>query len=125
MAAEPVVSVEIDQDADAAYVQLFAGQVARTVAFSDDVNIDLDEHGVVVGIELLDLGSTIPLDDIAARYHIRTQALRTLLESLAWGRPRTTVPGVWGRPRTTVAGSTVARQLPFGAVHPSRVAVPA
>lgn len=111
-AAEPVVSVEIDQDADAAYVQLSTGQVARTVEFSDHVNIDLDNHGIVVGIELLDLGSAIPLDNIAERYHIRTEALRTLLESLAWGQPQ-----------TTVAGSTVATQLPFGAVQPSRITV--
>ncbi|MGH3540892.1 MAG: DUF2283 domain-containing protein [Pseudonocardiaceae bacterium] len=112
--AEPVVSVEIDQEADAAYVQLSTGQVARTVGFNDDVNIDLDEHGVVVGIELLDLGSSVPLDDIARHYHIRTEALRVLLESLVRGRPS----------QTTVAGSTVATQLPFGAVQPSHV-VPA
>jgi uncharacterized protein YuzE len=110
--AEPVVSVEIDQDAGAAYVQLSAGHVARTVEFSEHLNIDLDQHGVVLGIELLDLGSAIPLDDIAGQYHIRTEALRTLLASL-----------VRGRPQTTVAGSTFASQLPFGAVQPSPVAV--
>ena len=112
--AEPVVSVEIDQDAGAAYVQLSVGPVARTVEFNEDLNIELDRHGVVVGIELLDLGRTIPLDDIAERYHIRTEALRTLLASL-----------VRGSPQATVAGSTAAEQLPFGAVQPSRVAVSA
>jgi uncharacterized protein YuzE len=112
--AEPVVSMEIDQDVGAAYVRLSVGHVARTVEFSEDLNIDLDRHGVVVGIELLDLGTAIPLDDIAERYHIRTEALRTLLASL-----------VRSRPQTTVAGSTVARKLPFGAVQPSHVAVSA
>ncbi len=114
MTAEPVISVDIDQDAGAAYVQLSVGQVARTVEFSEDLNIDLDQHGVVVGIELLDLGRAIPLDDIAERYHIHTEALGTLLASL-----------VRSRPQTTVAGSTVATQLPFGAVQPSRVAASA
>jgi uncharacterized protein YuzE len=112
--AEQVVSVKIDQDAGAAYVQLSVGHVARTVEFSEQLNIDLDRHGVVIGIELLDLGRAIPLDDIARRYHIRTEALRTLLASL-----------VRSRPQTTVAGSTVAGQLPFGTVQPSRVAVSA
>lgn len=111
---EPVVVVEIDQDANAAYVQFSKRHVVRTVEFRDDVNIDLDEHGMVVGIELLDLDSTVPLDDIAEHHHIHTEALRTLLESL-----------VWGRPQVTVAGSTAGRQLPFGAVQPSRVAASA
>jgi len=114
MTMQPVISVEIDQEADAAYVQLSAGQVARTAAFSETINIDLDQHGVVLGIELLDLEESIPLDDIAEQYHIRTEALRTLLESL---KPV--------RSQTTVAGSTVSGQLPSGVVQPSRVAVPA
>lgn len=109
--AEPVLSVEIDQDASAAYVRLSAGHVARTVEFSEELNIDLDKHEVVVGIELLDLARAVPLDDIAEKYHIRTEALTILMESL-----------VWGRPRPTVAGSTVARQLPSGAVQASREA---
>jgi uncharacterized protein YuzE len=105
--------VEIDQDASAAYVRLSAGHVARTIEFSEELNIDLDKHDVVVGIELLDLAKAVPLDDIAEQYHIRTEALTTLVESL-----------VWGRPQTTVAGSTVARQLPSGAVQASRMVAP-
>lgn len=112
--AEPVISVEIDQDASAAYVRLSAGHVARTIEFSEKLIIDLDEHDVVVGIELLGLATAVPLDDIAEQYHIlRTEALTTLVESL-----------VWGRPQTTVAGSTVARQLPSGAVQASRIMAP-
>ena len=111
---EPVVSVEIDQAASAAYVRLSAGHVARTVEFSEELIIDLDEHDVVVGIELLDLAKAVPLDDIAEQYHIRTEAFTTIVESL-----------LWGRHQTTVAGSTVAKQLPSGAVQASRIVTPA
>ena len=52
--------LEVDQLAEAAYVRFSDADVARTVAFNDEINIDLDEFGVVVGIEVLTLGAEIP-----------------------------------------------------------------
>lgn len=46
--------VTVDHEAGATYVHLDEGpRVARTVSLSDTVNVDLDEHGKPVGVEVL------------------------------------------------------------------------
>lgn len=49
----------IDHTADAAYLMLRSSDVAQTIAY-DVINIDLDDRGRVVGVELLTLR---PLSD--------------------------------------------------------------
>jgi len=49
------VEIEIDEEADAAYVRLGAGSVARTEEIADGILIDLDADGELVGVEVLDL----------------------------------------------------------------------
>src|SRR5215216_4115091 len=44
----------IDREADAAYLMLRSHDVAKTIAY-DIINVDLDEQGRVVGVELLTL----------------------------------------------------------------------
>lgn len=78
MTAGTAVSVKIDTEAGAAYLRLGRGQVARTVEFTEDVYVDLDQFGVVVGIELLDLDTPLPLDKLAARFHTNAGALDVL-----------------------------------------------
>lgn len=48
-------TVEVDHDAEAAYIALSAAPVARTVEVSPEVLVDLDQAGAVVGVELLTL----------------------------------------------------------------------
>ena len=51
-------TVEYDPEADAAYVRLANGKaVDRTVEFDDDVQVDLDADGNIVGIEILHFSS--------------------------------------------------------------------
>lgn len=79
---EPTITVEVDTEIGAAYVGLSDARVARTEEYSEDINVDLDALGVVVGIELLDTAVVVPLDDLVAKYHITTTALARLLASL-------------------------------------------
>lgn len=88
MAAETAVSVKIDTEAGAAYLCLGRGQVERTVEFDEDIYVDLDRFGVVVGIELLDLDTSLPLDGLGARFHINASALDVLVQAIQWGAPR-------------------------------------
>ncbi len=46
--------VKRDTSTGALYARLRQGTVARTVAVSDSVNVDVDSQGRVLGIELLD-----------------------------------------------------------------------
>ena len=49
------ITVDIDHDADAAYIVLSSAPVARTLEASPVIQVDLDQAGAVVGIELLSL----------------------------------------------------------------------
>lgn len=82
MTASHRLSLDIDQEAGAAYLQFSGEDVARSVEFDDYIVVDLDAHGVVVGVEILDLTRSIPLDDLTERFHIRTEAMAVLLQSL-------------------------------------------
>jgi uncharacterized protein YuzE len=77
----------VDGDAGAAYLQLSTGEVARTVEFSEDIYVDLDRFNVVVGIELLDLAVTLPLDALAERFHVSSETLRMIVKTIQWVKP--------------------------------------
>lgn len=100
------VTVQIDPEAGAAYITLGAGTVARTVKFDEDIYVDLDEFGMVLGIELLDLDRAMPLDELAERFHINTSTLAGLVRSIRWG----------GTPRAAHSSSSRARPATFGTV---------
>ncbi|WP_328449006.1 DUF2283 domain-containing protein [Amycolatopsis sp. NBC_00438] len=85
--AEPSFSVEIDQVAEAAYVRFNQHDVVETKELADEINVDLDKHGMAVGIELLDLSAPIPLDKIAQHVHVDSRVL-ALLENIARNQTR-------------------------------------
>jgi uncharacterized protein YuzE len=74
----PSIEITIDPQADAAYIQLSADEVSMTVALTDAVNIDLDQHGCVVGIEVLSLTADIPMSDLTTKYHVKSDVVKAL-----------------------------------------------
>jgi uncharacterized protein YuzE len=106
MAAE-TASVKIDIEAGAASLRLGRGQIGRTVEFDEDIYVDLDQFGVAVGIELLDLDTSLPLDEVGARFHINASALDVLMKVIQWGAPR----------RNVTFGSTSGRGVVFSSLH--------
>ena len=76
------LSLEIDQEAGAAYLQFSEEPVVRSVEFNDCIVVDLDAHDVVVGVEILDLTQSVPLDALTDRFHIRTESLAVLMQAL-------------------------------------------
>jgi uncharacterized protein YuzE len=74
--------IEIDEEADAAYVRLSGESVARTQRISDDVIVDFDAHDHLVGVEVLSLRDRVPRGDYLAY-------LRGLVEGLQLGPART------------------------------------
>lgn len=112
--AEATITVEVDTEIGAAYIQLSDAEVARTEEYSEDINVDLDELGVVVGIELLDTLVTVPLDDLTVRYHIQSRALARLIASITFHpRPSHTV---------MVATGSQTTQTPYGGIAAGNVA---
>ena len=78
---EPLLTLELDEEADVAYLKVGVGEVAQTIEYNDSMMIDLDAYGMVIGIEVLGGMVEIPVDDLIERYHIRSAAAG-LLQSL-------------------------------------------
>lgn len=72
------VQVKIDREADAAYICLSDKAVVRTVEVTDEVLIDLDEFNVAVGVEVLELGATIPFSRLHTEFHIHSKVVDVL-----------------------------------------------
>lgn len=85
MTNRPMAKLNVEPQHDVAYLTLSDAEVATTVEYSDDIVVDLDALNVVVGIEFLSMGTTIPLTDLATRFHIPNEvaaAINMLLPSI-------------------------------------------
>ena len=64
------MKLTIDTEADAGYVSISQGAVARTEPFGESVLIDVDEAQRLVGIEILSLTAVVDVDGICERYDL-------------------------------------------------------
>jgi len=58
---------EFDKDADAAYIyfkEIGNGEVVQTISLNESINVDMDENGVVLGIEIIDATKHLPLSSL-------------------------------------------------------------
>jgi len=76
------MKIEYDREVDAVYIYIQRKEVARTIEISDGVNIDLDEDGKLIGIEIIDATERYPLPDI---FNLSTENLVLDEELLARG----------------------------------------
>jgi uncharacterized protein YuzE len=56
--------IEYDREVDALYVRLQEKYVARTLEIEEGLNLDLDENGKLIGLEVLDATERYSLTDI-------------------------------------------------------------
>lgn len=54
----------MDREVDALYIRLQEKYVARTVEIEEGLNLDLDENGKLIGLEVLDATERYSLADI-------------------------------------------------------------
>ena len=66
------MKIEYDKEVDALYVRLQERYVARTVEIEEGLNLDLDENGKLIGLEVLDATQRYSLADI---FNISTENL--------------------------------------------------
>ena len=64
--------IEYDRKVDALYIRLQEKYVAKTVEIEDGLNLDLDEKGKLIGLEVLDATERYSLADI---FNISTENL--------------------------------------------------
>ena len=68
--------IEVDSTAQEVYVDLCVGErgIASTVEIMPNVNVDLDDFGVAVGVEVLTLSlHGIPLSWLTTKCHFREE----------------------------------------------------
>lgn len=59
------MKITFDKEADAVYIyfkDISPGEVKNTISLNECLNIDLDENGKTLGIEILDASKNLPLD---------------------------------------------------------------
>ncbi len=66
------MKIEYDNDIDAIYIRLQEKHVTRTVEIEDGLNIDLDENGKLIGLEVLDATARYTMTDL---FNISTENL--------------------------------------------------
>lgn len=64
--------IEYDREIDALYIRLQEKYVARTLEIEEGLNLDLDENGKLIGLEVLDATERYSLADI---FNISTENL--------------------------------------------------
>lgn len=57
--------ISYDKDADAMYIKLADGEFGKNREVQEGVILDLDGDGRVLGIEILDVSTRYPLEEIA------------------------------------------------------------
>ncbi len=82
------IRVEVDHDADAAYIRLSDLPVARTEELAERLLVDLAESNAVVGVEVLGLDPVAPLLELAAEYGLDEGLVGLMQQLLAAGRER-------------------------------------
>jgi len=82
------MKIEYDREVDALYIRLQEKYVAKTIELEEGLNLDFDENGKLIGLEVLDATERYSLSDI---FNISTENLileerSAREESLAEGR---------------------------------------
>jgi uncharacterized protein YuzE len=67
-----------DNDADALEITIGGGIVARTIQIDPGTLVDVDEHGNVVALEVLQPQRPWPLEEIFARFGFEDRDAQTL-----------------------------------------------
>jgi uncharacterized protein YuzE len=83
------MKIEYDKEVDALYVRLQEKYVARTVEIEEGLNLDIDDEGKLIGLEVLDATRRYSLSDI---FNISTENLILDKGSLE-GPPGSGLPG--------------------------------
>ena len=58
------MKIEYDKEVDALYIRLQEKKISKTKEIEDGLNIDLDENGKLIGIEILDATERYSKSDI-------------------------------------------------------------
>ena len=64
------MEINYDKDADAMYIELRNGKFAKNKKVNEDIILDLDKQGKVLGIELLSVSKNLP-NEVLSEIHVK------------------------------------------------------
>jgi uncharacterized protein YuzE len=102
------VQLEYDLTVDALYIQLSEMEIARTRAVDRNTNVDLDENGVVVGIEVIDFTLPWPLGPILEDFTLPEGEAQNLIGYFAFVSSGPLIAASSPPPARELAESTAA-----------------
>ena len=59
------MEISYDKEADAMYIEFRKGEFAKNKKVDDFTIIDLDKEGKILGIELLEVSTRLPIDSLS------------------------------------------------------------
>ncbi len=59
------MEISYDKEADAMYIEFRKGEFAKNTKIDDFTIIDLDKEGKLLGIELLEVSTRIPIESLS------------------------------------------------------------
>ena len=68
------MKITFDREADAVYVyfkEISQGEVNKTISLNESINIDLDNEGKALGIEVLDASKNLPIGAMQSAIQIQ------------------------------------------------------
>lgn len=77
--------IEFDSEIDSYYIYVTEGHVYKTKSITPYINIDLDEEGFIVGIEVLDLGVRLPFQKFSQEYAMSLElqeSIKSILKAI-------------------------------------------
>lgn len=98
-----MLSTEYDREADALYLRLRAGMACRTQEVDPGTLVDLDEHGELLGIEVIRPSRAWPLEEVLSRYHVAADDALMLRSLDPWRWQEPLHQGVGGSGRLALA----------------------
>lgn len=60
------MKIEYDPEADALYIQIREAHPSDNIDIEEGVTVDVDEHGHIVGVEILDASKRLSPSDLAS-----------------------------------------------------------
>lgn len=77
--------IEFDTEIDSYYIYVTDEPVYKTKSISQYINLDIDEEGFIVGVEVLDLGVKLPFLKFSQEYAMPLETrekIKDLLKSI-------------------------------------------
>lgn len=74
--------VEFDTEIDSYYIYVTDEPVYKTKSISQYINLDINEEGYIVGIEVLDLGVKLPFQKFSQEYAMNSELQNRIKELL-------------------------------------------